>query len=603
MPMDFISLAIIALVAALSPIAAQLIPGKLIPEVVFLLIAGSVLGPHLVNAIQITDAVGLLSDLGLAFLFLLAGYEINPKTLTGNQGKRGFLTWVVCLVLAFLAVALSPVASATDIDGIAVAIAMSTTALGTLLPILKERGLMDTRVGESILSYGTWGELGPVFAMALLLSTRTEWKTILILLTFVAIAALVAIVPAKAKKAGSKIFDFLTENANTTSQTMMRVTVLLLVGLVALSAAFDLDIVLGAFAAGFVLRYIVPEGNDSLENKLNGLAYGFLIPIFFVASGAKIDLLAVLQQPVLLVGFILMLLLIRAVPVFVALSTGKETRDMSTHNRLSIALYCTTALPIIVAVTAVAVDADAMSQQTASVLVAAGAITVFLMPLLASIAYHVSDTKPLDAVKEISRNPNQAGSILRDHLALERLLSKQGSVTAAGAFGSLSAPSYLSTHRAAKNAGGNWLPDDHPDRVADFLKDAKLDPALWDEVKAHGDARWDAAKAGGDAAWTRLKGEGDRHWSDLKKVGDKAIGEQREDRLQDEATTLESKADLHEAAEKEYDELVRQAAAANAANAKRVATLFAAELAKRLANLKDSQHDDDGDVQNAYPRE
>ena len=84
----------------------------------------------------------------------------------------------------------------------------------------------------------------------------------------------------------------------------MRVTVLLLVGLVTLSAVFDLDIVLGAFAAGFVLRYIIPEGNDSLEKKLDGLAYGFLIPVFFVVSGAKINLMAVFAQPLLLVGFI-----------------------------------------------------------------------------------------------------------------------------------------------------------------------------------------------------------------------------------------------------------------------------------------------------------
>ena len=74
-----------------------------------------------------------------------------------------------------------------------------------------------------------------------------------------------------------------------------------------------------------------------------------------------------------------LLLLIRAVPIFVALSTGKDTRDISTHNRLTIALYCTTALPIIVAVTSVAVSAGAMPQETASVLaLGAGAITKWL---------------------------------------------------------------------------------------------------------------------------------------------------------------------------------------------------------------------------------
>lgn len=425
MTVDLISLAVIALVAVACPIVAKLIPNKLIPETVFLLIAGALLGPNMANVIVLTDSVGLLSDLGLAFLFLLAGYEINPKSLTGGQGKRGLATWCVSIVLAFLVVRFTPFFSVSQIDGIALVIALTTTALGTLMPILKERGLTGTRVGESILAYGTWGELCPVLAMALLLSTRAEWKTVLILLAFVAISVIAAVVPAKAKKAGHGLFRFLTENAEGTSQTMMRTVVLLLVGLVAVSAVFDLDIVLGAFAAGFVLRYIIPEGDHGLEKKLDGVAYGFLIPIFFVVSGAKIDLMAVFAQPGLLVGFILMLLLIRAVPIFVALTTGKDTRDISTHNRLTIALYCTTALPIIVAVTSVAVSAGAMSQDVASVLVAAGAVTVFLMPLLGTLTYRVADAKPVEAVREIARNPRDIGDILREHWELERMLARK----------------------------------------------------------------------------------------------------------------------------------------------------------------------------------
>ncbi|MFR8300616.1 MAG: cation:proton antiporter, partial [Gordonibacter urolithinfaciens] len=362
------------------------------------------------------------------FLFLLAGYEINPRSLTGSQGKRGLATWAVSIVLAFLFVHFASGLFVNEIESVAVAIALTTTALGTLMPILKERELMGTRVGESVLAYGTWGELCPVLAMALLLSTRAEWKTVLILMAFMALCVLVAVVPAKAKKAGHRLFRFLTANAEGTSQTMMRVTVLLLVGLVALSAAFDLDIVLGAFASGFVLRYIIPEGDHALEHKLDGVAYGFLIPIFFVVSGAKIDLAAVFQQPEVLVGFIALLLLIRAVPIFAALSTGKDTRDISTHNRLTIALYCTTALPIIVAVTSVAVSAGAMPQETASVLVAAGAITVFLMPLLGMLTYRVADAKPIEAVREIAHSPRDIGDILREHWELERMLARKAAL-------------------------------------------------------------------------------------------------------------------------------------------------------------------------------
>lgn len=383
---DFISLFVIAVVALACPVAARLVPGKLVPETVFLLIGGMVLGPHLLGAIHLTEPVQLISELGLAFLFLLAGYEINPASLTGSQGKRGVVAWVVSIVLAFVVVRLSPDFSVSHIDGIAVAIALTTTALGTLLPILEERGLSGTRVGNAILAYGTWGELCPVLAMAVLLSTRSTWQTFAILAVFVAVAVLAAVIPSKMHRAGSRLFAFANSTRHTNSQTLVRAVVVLLVGLVALSAAFQLDIVLGAFAAGFALRYIVPEGDHELERKLEGMAYGFFIPLFFVVSGAKIDVMAVFDQPLLLVTFILLLLIVRAAPVFVALSAGKKARaELCVHERLTVSLYCTTALPIIVAVTTVAVDAGAMPAGTAGTLVAAGAVTVFLMPLLASV--------------------------------------------------------------------------------------------------------------------------------------------------------------------------------------------------------------------------
>lgn len=581
MPVDLISLAVMVLVAALSPMIAQLIPGKPIPETVFLLIAGAIFGPYMLGLIQITDSVALLSDLGLAFLFLLAGYEINPKHLTGSQGKRGLATWIITLGLAFLVVRFSSPFSISHMDGIAVAIALTTTALGTLLPILKERDLINTRVGESILAYGTYGELGPVIAMALLLSSRAEWLTILILVGFVGVAVLAATFSAKAKKTGGKIFKFLTANANTTAQTAIRVTVLLLVALVALSAIFDLDIVLGAFAAGFVLRYVIPEGDHNLEMKLDGIAYGFLIPLFFVASGAKINLAAVFTQPILLIGFIFMLLIIRALPIFIALSTGKDSRDMSSNSRITVALYCTTALPIIVAVTSIAVKMEAMPQETASVLVSAGAITVFLMPLLASITYHVVDAQPLVAVKEISKHPREIGWILRDHLALERMLAKQDISLKMGSFSRAHVAEKLA-NRHPNATMDAWLSKAHVDRATALINSEEINPELWEAIKAQGDYEWTTTKAKGDKTWSQLKAEGDKQWTAVKKVGDEAIEAQDSSDWQDKAAALQSRAALRNAVDETRDELARRASAARAVHTDRVVRLFAAEQARRI---------------------
>lgn len=416
MKADFISIAIISLVAAIAPIIAHSIPRKLIPETAVLLVAGAILGPHMVGIVQVSEPISLLSDLGMAFLFLLAGYEIDPKNLGGRQGRAALGTWVASFVIAFALVSVLPGTSPLSVADMALAIALTTTAIGALVPILAERGLLGTREGNLIMSYGTFGELCPVLAIALLLTSRATWVTIMILVAFAGISVLTA-VQSKAVRAGEgKIFQFLVDRADSTSQTVVRVTVLLLVTLVAISAVFGLDIVLGAFAAGFVLRYVVPEGNHVLEQKLEVIGYGFLIPLFFIVSGAGIDFTAVVKQPVLLVGFIILLMLVRFVPIVVSLTLCRATRDISWRNRISMAFYCTTALPLIVAVTQVATSTGMMSSDMASVMVAAGAVTVFLMPLLASIACTVSDIEPIETVRRIKASPEDALPILHEQM-------------------------------------------------------------------------------------------------------------------------------------------------------------------------------------------
>lgn len=152
-----------------------------------------------------------------------------------------------------------------------------------------------------------------------------------------------------------------------------------------LAFLFQLDVVLGAFAAGFILRFVTPNGNHTLNLKLEGVGYGFLIPVFFVVSSASIDVKAVVANPALLITFIIMLLLVRAVPFFVATTLDHRVNPLDPQDKLTVSLYCTTALPLIVAVTSLAVQGGTMHQTTASTLVAAGAVTVFLMPLLGGL--------------------------------------------------------------------------------------------------------------------------------------------------------------------------------------------------------------------------
>lgn len=386
MESTFVSLLCIVGVAFLAPLISWLVPRRLLPEAVLLIIGGILIGQHGLGLATETDSIEFLHELGLAFLFLMAGYEIDVNELRGVGGHHAMGAWLLSLLAAFGAVVLiGPAGGAFSTNGIAIAIAMTSTAIGTLLPILRERGLLPTTVGAAILNHGAVGEVGPVLLMALLLGTRSTTTSLVILLAFAAITLLIVRFTTRVKQVGHRLVEAIHLGGSTTAQTTVRLTVLLLVGLCTLAAVFRLDVVLGAFAAGFVVRHALPDGNKEYEEKIEGLAYGFFIPVFFVTSGMGIAVELTSRSLIGLGVFFLLLVLVRGVPVWLS-SWAERRRDgsraFSMRECLEIATYSTTALPIIVAVTQVAVDAGAMVEEAAATFVLAGVLSVVVMPAL-----------------------------------------------------------------------------------------------------------------------------------------------------------------------------------------------------------------------------
>lgn len=380
----FLSLLCIVVVAFFAPLLSWVVPRRIVPETVLLIAGGMLIGPAVLGIATETASIDFLRELGLAFLFLMAGYEIDVNELRGSGGRHAMVAWLGSLALAFAAVWVIGVSGgALSVNGIAIAIAMTSTAIGTILPILRERGLLSTAVGAAILNHGAVGEVGPIILMALLLGSRSTWASLAILLAFLAITLLIIRFTDNVKRAGRRLVEAIHIGGTTTAQTTIRLTVLLLVGLCTLAAIFELDVVLGAFAAGFILRYAVPGGSRELEEKLDGLAYGFFVPIFFVTSGMAIELDLSASALVDLGAFLVLLVAVRGVPVWLASWAERRhdgSRAYSLRQSVQIAVYSTTALPIIVAVTQAAVSAGAMTQSFASTLVLAGAASVLIMP-------------------------------------------------------------------------------------------------------------------------------------------------------------------------------------------------------------------------------
>jgi Kef-type K+ transport system membrane component KefB len=395
---SYASLFWIVLCSVLAPLAAGLLPRKLVPEVVLLLVLGILIGPNALGWATTTAPIDLLRQLGLGMLFLLAGYEVELRELSGRGGRRAWLTWLTCLLLALLVVYVVGLSGAIHAE-IAVAIALTSTALGTLLPILKDTGVLSTPVGVTVMHHGASGELGPIVAMAILLGARGPVKSMLVLILFAAVAVTVSMFATRLRREGSRLLTTIRAGAETTGQTVVRLTMLLLVGLGVLAVIVDLDVVLGAFAAGFVLRQLLPAGHETLELRLNGLAFGLLIPVFFITSGMAIDPAAVATRPSELVIFVLLILVLRGGVVYVSerlagrAATGAKRSP--THVSFAIAMYSSTGLPIIVAVTASAVSAGQMSATNASILVAGGGITVLVCPMVATLVLSRRSREPV----------------------------------------------------------------------------------------------------------------------------------------------------------------------------------------------------------------
>jgi Kef-type K+ transport system membrane component KefB len=368
------TLAAVAAVALLAALAVGLIPRLPVPQVVLLLAGGIVLGPHVLDVGAARD-VGVLADVGLGFVFLLAGYELDLRLFREDAGRRALLAWAVSFGLAAGVVGVLFAAGVVR-DYLPIALGLTTTALGTLLPVLREKGLLHGGLGRHMLAAGGVGELLPVLVMAVFLGTQGR----LVALASLGAVAVLAVVLALLRRwvsDDSRLALVIAAGQNETGQITLRGTVLLLLALIALTDRFHLDAVLGAFLAGVVLRRWVGESAPQLESKLDAVGYGFFVPIFFVSSGMALDLPSIAESPLRLLLFFGLMLAVRGGPVLLV-----HRRVLPLRQRGQVALVSATALPVLVALAEIGLRSGTMLRENASALVGAGVLTVLLFPAL-----------------------------------------------------------------------------------------------------------------------------------------------------------------------------------------------------------------------------
>ncbi|MDD4915418.1 MAG: cation:proton antiporter, partial [Methylococcales bacterium] len=272
------------------------------------------------------------------------------------------------------------------------AVALSTTELGVVAPILRDKGMLETEFGKLLLSAAAMGEIGPLLVIsALIIPAHSPVLHTLLMAIFVGILFLSAYLVTHVRS--SKLVDLLVQTMQSSGQLPVRLCIALQALLVVLAGEFGFNVVIGAFAAGMVVSLASrgegglasnPDGKGEggllLRQKLDAIGYGFLVPFFFIAAGMRFDLASLWSDPLVpvqIIVFLGLLILIRGVPV---LLYGKVLAE---KDRLPFALYSATGLPLIVIITEIGVSSGLMTADRAAVLVSAGMISVLLFPLFA----------------------------------------------------------------------------------------------------------------------------------------------------------------------------------------------------------------------------
>ena len=368
------TLLVAAVVAAIAPVLVAWLPGPRIPQVVVLLAGGVLVGPQVLGWAD-RPAIDLLANVGLGFLFLLAGYELDLALFRVRPGRLAMVAWLVTVALAAATVGLLEAAGLVRAF-VPVALGLTTTALGTLLPILRDNDMLGGRFGRYLMAAGAVGELFPIFAIALFLGASNKFVALVSLLAVGVLAVILSQAPRLIR--GRRLERIIQEGEGSTAQTTIRWTVVLLLLLLVVAEEFGLDVVLGAFLAGIVLRRWAPGDAHALEGKLDAIGYGFFIPLFFVASGMGLDIRSIAEAPLRLLAFFVLLLVVRGVPALFL-----YRRDLPAVQRVELMFLTATALPLLVALAEIGLRNGTMLRENAAALVGAGALSVLVFPMVA----------------------------------------------------------------------------------------------------------------------------------------------------------------------------------------------------------------------------
>ena len=376
----FSGLLIVVAVAFAAPFLLGLTPRLRLPSVVFEIVAGIIIGPSVLGWVEVDDTISVLALMGLAILLFLAGLEIDFGRLRGRLLGLALLGWGLSFVIAVVVSQLLKAAGLVETP-LLVAIILCATSLGVIIPVLKDVGELTSKFGQLVLAAASIADFGAVILLSFFFSGEGgPGSTAILLAVFVVLLAVTFFVVRGAERS-RRVEDDLLRLQDSSAQIRVRAAMVLMIAFVALAEALGLEVILGSFAAGALLALLDRDRRMTHANfrvKLEAIGFGLFIPVFFVTSGIRFDLQALLDDPsnlAMVPIFLAALLAVRGLPAI-------AYRGFVGGRRASIAgVLQATSLPFIVAATAIGQELNLMDAAEASALIAAGLLSVLIFPI------------------------------------------------------------------------------------------------------------------------------------------------------------------------------------------------------------------------------
>jgi Kef-type K+ transport system membrane component KefB len=383
------SLTLVLVASAAAAFLARIGPHLVLPTVVVEIVLGILIGPQVLGWATEGAYIQFLANFGLALLFFFAGLEVVEKHVPRDAIARGSLGWAISLALGIGIGYLLQLAG-LGAEGWLLGIAISTTALGTLVPILSDSGILPTPLGTAVLGTGVAGEFWPITVMSVFLTgIYGAAAEIALLFVFGAVTIGTAFLAMRARP--PRLVAVIRETLHSTGQAAVRLSIALIAALVLLAHDVGFDFVLGAFAAGLIVGLVLdnPEGGV-VRMRLEGIGFGLLIPIYFVATGLTFDLDSLLTASgvALAALFLVLLLVVRGTPALLWL------RELGPRGTASVAFFGATQLPLVVAIVGIGTDRGAIDTDVGASLIGAAMVSVLVYPMIAGAISGAEDWAP-----------------------------------------------------------------------------------------------------------------------------------------------------------------------------------------------------------------